>query len=160
MHSFGKPGVKSSRAILKPTSIKSAPQPWMIRPVDEQGNVTVSLSSKTTSITLPQDPGRALGHFLTNGRKWISWSELRDAGVSDPEAAVRELEALGASFQRKTKDMVTSTWEIHEDAPYYKLLGLHINTTVLGFNTITKEPTHDHVATTKFANDSCNGGAQ
>ena len=159
MSSNGKPSMrlpwKTNRRTLNPWIPKSL----RVRPVDEQGNVTVTLSSRT-KVTLTRDPGRALDHFLATDRKWVSGSELQDMGVDDPDSAVKTLEELGASFQRMYKDMVTPEWEIHEDAPHYKLLGLHINTTVLGFNAITKERTHDHVATTKFANDFCQGGAQ
>lgn len=94
--------------------------------MNDHAEVTVPLSSTTTSITLPWDPGRALGHFLANGRRWISWSELQDVGVSDPDTAVRQLEELGASFQRMYKDMATSSWELHEDAPHYKYLGMRL----------------------------------
>jgi len=126
MNSSGKSSMrlplKTNRRTLKPWLPKSL----RIRPVDQQGNVTVALSSRI-KITLLPDPGRALDHFLATGVKWVSWSELQDMGVDDPEAAVKTLEELGASCQRMYKDMVTSKWEIHEDAPHYRYLGWHFD---------------------------------
>jgi hypothetical protein len=93
---------------------------------DEQ--ITVTLSKQTTSVTLPQDPGKALRHFMTVGKKWVSWSELQDVWVISPADAVRELEIHGALFQKKYKDAVTSNWEVHLDAPHYKYCGWRIDT--------------------------------
>lgn len=97
--------------------------------MDDQRPMTVTLSkqSNPVTVTLLQQPGRALAHFVTAKKKWVSWSELYDVGVFDPDHAVRELERLGASFQRMYKDMVTSKWTIHEDAPHYKYLGWHMD---------------------------------
>ena len=125
--------LKTNRRTLNPWISKTL----MIRPVDEQGNVTVTLSSNTT-ITLPRDPGRALAYFLATGSKWVSWLELYEVRVSDPDAAVLYLEELGASFERMRKDMATSNSELHLDAPHYKYLGLRIHHTSFDVNTSTK----------------------
>jgi hypothetical protein len=93
--------------------------------MNNDNGITVTLSKQTTSVTLPKDPGLALKLFMKVGRKWVSWSELRDAWVINPTDAVRELEKQGALFQKKYKDTVTSNWEVHLDAPHYKYCGWH-----------------------------------
>ena len=95
--------------------------------MNKDEKLTVTLSKRTTSISLPQDPGKALQQFMAAGNKWISWSELHDAGVAEPTEAVSELEKLGAMFKTMRKDMVTAKWEIHEDAPHYKYCGWHFD---------------------------------
>ena len=137
MSSSRKPNMRQPLKTNRRTPNPCISKTLMIRPMDEQGNVTVQLSGRTT-ITLPRDPGRALDYFLATGRQWVSWSELYDVGVSDPDAAALYLEELGASFERKYKDMATSNWELHLDAPHYKYLGLRIQPTSFEVNTSTK----------------------
>jgi hypothetical protein len=98
-----------------------------MQPMNKDETLTVTLSKKTTSVTLPRDPGIALQHFMAAGRKWVSWSELHDAGVISPVNAILELKKLGARIETKYKDTVTSKWEILTAAPHYKYCEWHFD---------------------------------
>ena len=93
----------------------------------DQDQLTVNLSKKTTSVTVPLDPGRTLQHFQEVETRWVSLPELQGIGVVNPTDAVRVLQEQGAVIEIMYKDMVTSNYQIHEDAPHYRYLGWHID---------------------------------
>jgi hypothetical protein len=95
--------------------------------MNKDEKLTVVLLKQTTLITLPLDPAKALDHFMEVGKIWASWSQLLDAGVSNPGDAVRALQKQGALIQTMYKHTVTSEWDIHNAAPNYKYCGWHFD---------------------------------
>lgn len=95
--------------------------------MDNQTQMTVNLLKQTTSVSVPLDPGRTLQHFQAVELRWVSWPELQGIGVFNPTDAVRVLQEQGAVIEIMHKDMVTSNYQIHEDAPHYRYLGWHID---------------------------------
>ena len=95
--------------------------------MDKDQKLTVTLSKRTTSVTLPRDAGKALQYLMAAGGKWISGPELHEVGINDPTNAILELKKLGALIQTIYKDTATPNWELHLDAPNYKYCGWHFN---------------------------------
>ena len=95
--------------------------------MNKDETLTVTLSKQTTSITLPLDPGKALQRLKAAEGKWVSWSDLHEAGVISPKNAILELKKHGALIQRKLKDTVSSNWDLLIAAPHYKYCGWQIN---------------------------------
>jgi len=89
--------------------------------------LTVTLSKQTTSITLPNEPGKALQYFNSTRNKWVSWVRLHNAGVSDPAEAILELKKLGALIEITYNDALVSKWERYDEAQQYKYCGWHFD---------------------------------
>lgn len=89
--------------------------------------LTVALPKKPTSITLPEDAGKALRLFNSTQRKWVNWAELSIGGVDDPVNAVLELKKLGADIKTRYNDRLSSKWDRFAEAEQYKYCGWHFD---------------------------------
>lgn len=78
------------------------------------------------TVTLPPQPGKALAHFVTAQKNWVSWPELYDVGVFDPECEVWQLEQTWASTSLDLQGPVDLNVDSPRRRSRYQIFGSHI----------------------------------